>query len=294
MWVSTKAVLTTFVCIFALGLAGQASAIGISPTVADVDVLPGEIIDHTVKVLNDQDDVITYDIELLGVELGESSAEMSFFDLSDREKTWMVLSDSSFSLAPGETRDVSVKVTPYAGQDSTTRVLGVKITEASGESGGVRVGNGFISLIFLTIGDELFEDYELLDFSIVRNVAGELPVSFLLTIRNSGDRILQPQGEVSMRNLFGNVITSIELNPEARRISSGQAKTFISSWAKDHARLPPLGIYHVELEMSSWNGGEAFTQTRTIAVIPARVIASAILAFVIIVLAVRYTSATRR
>lgn len=283
--------LLLLVCVFSLP--GAVYASGISPATGDIEVMQGDSAHHTMTIVNNEDDVISYSVRPIGVELGEVTTDVSFYELPEDIASWVRSSESQFALTPDSEKEIEITVTPPVGTDSKVFVLGIQVVEESNSASGVQVGSGFVSLLFVTIGEGFEEEYEFLAFSSSRSVATELPISFAFTVRNTGERVVQPQGSINVTNMFGKTVETFDVNPSDKRILPNQARTFVTAWDAEPSRFS-VGVYRVQLRVAPWIQGEEFMQELTVVYVPKRTVILLSAFAILLILISRYSSVLKR
>jgi len=256
MWVITRVAFST---LFFLGIAIPAQASLLYPTVQDVVVDQGEESRFEMVVQNQNSDTRMYTIDFIGVELGALEGEYSFFDLNQEQSSWFSSELQSFSLISGELREFGITVNPNESTASQSFVAGVRVVESPQSDSDLAVETGFLTLVFVTIGDGISEDVDWLSFESDRTVSlGNVVAHF--TVRNSGDRFVQHAGIISLVSWTGQTTEIYDINPESKRVAKGQDRTFSidveSSWA--------FGPYELKLETTPWIGGEIHSDSVTV------------------------------
>lgn len=279
--------------LIALTFATPVLATGISPTVADVGVEPGGMISSTVFVINDGEEAKIYTLDVIGVDLGQSTDDMNFYILDDETASWFELSQISFRLEPDQVEEVLLTIKPSQSASSKVLVVGVKVLEKASEDDAVRVVSGLVSLVFVTVGQDLIEGAEMLDFSSSSVFTSRLPVTFYTTFDNTGERVIQPIGSVTIENLFGKTVETLEINQNRNRVPNGQVRTFTTTWDDGKKLLSfRLGIFKAKLSVRPWGNGEEIIAEKMIVIVPWRVLVVGLLllALVIMALSMRRTS----
>lgn len=264
-------------------------ATGVAPVAGDVSVQRDGSEVHEITVTNNEDASITYDVDVLNVEFGETQGSFSLIELSEPERKWIGLGAGRFTLEPGEIRTIELAISPSSDVESHARVLGVRILEESGGTSGVTISGGVISLVFVQVGDDVLEDVSVLDVSASHAFATELPIQFMITFRNDGERVVQPSGTVEIRNMLGETVKILELNIENKRVLENQIRTFIAQWGGDGEHLLTGGVYTATVRVTPWTGGEEFTEELTVFVIPWRTIALLSTLLILIFLIIKYS-----
>ena len=277
MSVITKFIFASF---FLLLVPFFVSAATITPTSADLHLDQGETGIVSFGVLNISDESIKYTVDLIGIELGDGKDDLSFIDLTDEVS--FELSEIEFTVEPEQGRELKLAVKPNQSMESKVIVVGVRVLEIPVEDENIVVATGTIGLLFLTVGNDVREDVELLDFSSSRTFVSSLPLEFYTTLRNNGERIVQPTGFLVLNNLFGKEVAKIEINTLEKRVPAEQERTFVTRWGDGSAVSGffskmsqetvdfKLGSYRAHLELVPWDGGEPISASKTIIIFPWR------------------------
>lgn len=256
-------------------------AITVTPTVVDLDLSKEKKSIASFVIVNDTKKTVTYDIDVLTVQIGDGSDEITFQDFSNNTLSASV-SDRSITLNPGEGKEIGLLVETIDSTESKVHVLGLRIIESQSEDQGIGVLEGFVGLVFVTSGNNLQESAELLNFSSSSFIYSHLPVKFFGTFRNTGKRIVQPSGVLEINNLFGGK-SFIEINPEQKRVLEGQERTMQILWGD---QLPDenffeslraessqfkFGIFKANLKVVPWESGAEMTSSKYFIVFPWRI-----------------------
>ena len=280
MLVITRVITFIFVLLCTSNIAHAAL---LFPTVQDIAVEQGEKEEFEIVVQNQEEVSKLYSVDFIGVGLGEQEGEYEFFELSESQKGWFSSELSSFELVSGEVREFAVEVSPDTNTEAQSFVAGVRVVESAVGDSGISVQSGFITLLFITIGDGILEDVEWLSFESEDTLSfGDLNAYF--TVRNSGDRFAQPQGFVSLLSWTGNVVSKFDINPEFKRVVKGQDRTFAISIDTDWA----FGPYEIRIDAQPWVDGDVYSDSFIIWFFSPRIIGLVVIGLIILVLIWRY------
>jgi len=255
MWVITRVFFSFLILFFAL----PAHASVVFPSAVDVQVMPGESKQIEIGVKNTEVTDRSYTVEIVGVDLGQEEGDYSFYNLDENKRSWFSIVDSQFSLVSQEERTVDIEFLPSQDAFSETFVVGVQIIEEPVDQDQISVRTGIMSLIFITLGDDVPYDVQWTDFQISSDIfTGE--VNSYLTIKNIDKGTLQPDGVIQVKNIFGRISDESILNPELKRIPEDQVRTLpvnqFLPWA--------VGPYKLSLYVQPWQNAEVFTVSKTV------------------------------
>ncbi|MFH1712391.1 MAG: hypothetical protein ABH846_04115 [Patescibacteria group bacterium] len=267
----------------------KVNATSIAPTVIDLAVTQGMEVVTQITIINDSEDTKNYTLSMIGVDVGTSPDNMTFFELDEDTASWFDLSQSNLQLAGNEELEIELMITPSLVAPSQVVTIGVQILENVEASSGVGVSSGFISLVFITVGSDLEENFELIGFSFSPKIAASLPIEFNATIQNRGQRVVQPEGLLEIDNIFGKTVKRIEINPNFNRVTQDQIRTFNMTWGegernqnffkglKQEIETFHFGVYRTSVEFRPWINGETISAKKTLIIIPWRTVSVALL-----------------
>lgn len=258
-------------------------ALTLAPEAFDLTLSPGQESIAQIVVLNDSPEASSYDLSFLQVEIGEGVDDLTFASVDDEHDGWFVAEPQSFTLQPLQEQIVNISVLADEDAEDQVYVVGVRVDRRADPAEGIEVQTGVISLGFLTIGDGLDEDVRYLAFSSDSSFLTHLPAKFSLTLRNEGERVVQPTGTLTITSLFGRVVETVTFNPDARRVASGQTRTLSALWGEQTqdgffssliAEWSPLtiGLFEAHLQVQPWEGAETHEETQRVTIVPVRTI----------------------
>lgn len=272
------------VALLAFALPSKVNAIGFLPTSTDILVMPGEEGIATFEVVNTDVVPREFAASLYGVQFNALTDEPEFRSLSSAISGWASLSAYDFSLQSGEAKTLTLMVSPPVDTSADSFVVSVVARELAKDTNGTSVTSGVSSLVFVTVGQpEVSANIQ--NFSVSSKISSGIPLTFAGTIVNTGERVVQPFGVVTIYNTFGGKAGEYDLNPKMRRIPAGLAKTYSVSWgeAVTGGIMTELwrelvdfkiGVFTAELSAAPYPGGEVTLMDKVrVVVVPWRVLA---------------------
>jgi len=255
-------------------------ALGLAPTAVDLSVIQGNQADQIFLLGNEKNVVKTFRIELIGIQFGSHADELSFLPISDDQKAWMTLTPSFATLEKGQVAEIALRIAPYAHVESGLYPVGIQVVEEASDNSGVNVESGVVALAFVTVGNDVQTSGELIDVSLSHTLLAK-PITIHTTLRNTGAGMLQPQGTVQIKNLFGHVVEEFSLNEHARRIPPDQTRTFSQTWGMEEGdgfikhiqyeiRQPAIGLFTIEMRTHFIEGDAEQMMTRHVFLFPWR------------------------
>lgn len=143
------------------------------------------------------------------------------------------------------------------------------------------------SLIFLTVEGEVLQSGETLEFNTINNTKNwglwyeSGPVDFGILYENTGTVHLNPYGTVSVRNLLGEEVGYVELEPWFVLPNALRLREF--TWDREFL----FGRYVVEANINRGYNDEIDTLTTTFWVLPWRLVGGIFIVIFLLVFAVR-------
>ncbi|MDP2631720.1 MAG: hypothetical protein Q8P30_03055 [Candidatus Uhrbacteria bacterium] len=283
----------------------EAHAATIAPTAFDLKILQGETAEHIIVLGNEQQEAETFSIEMYGVQVSETTGEIEFYKLSDDVRSWFKTSEQEYLLEAGGLKEVSINISIPSSAESQTLGVAIQFTGEPANEEGINVISGVASLLFLTIGSDLDNHAELLDFSADK-YSSHLPIDFYTTIRNSGSSISQPSGTITIKNLFGSITDVLDFNPNANRVLAGQDRTIQASWGEQSSADGfvqnlsqefsqfTIGIFTVELNIQPWSDYSEWNSQIRVVVIPWRMLLVALALFILLFSVLKVTRPKNR
>ena len=219
--------------------AQSTSGLQIKPAVIEDNVKPGDTYRFSISVTNIGDSAKTFylsteDIKGLdeqGLPIFASEGEPTGYELS----SWMRLPTGSVALAPGETKTVEL-VALVPGKTSPGAHFGaIFISDRPTKPGATGSGVGFNigSIISLTIAGDVHDQASLREFSTDKLVYGNPTVAFAAKIENLGNILVRPHGVITVSDMFGKQVGSIEVNDTLAPVFPGSVRGYAATWQSD-------------------------------------------------------------
>lgn len=110
------------------------------------------------------------------------------------------------------------------------------------------------------------------------------PVYFIVRIQNVGNVHVEPAGNISVTDIFGNVVSTVPVNQDKSNVLPNSIRRFVGakvnkSWM--------FGMYTANLTLGYGNHGQAITNTITFWVIPYRLILVILLVLITVIYILR-------
>lgn len=269
----------------------QTQAMTAIPPRVELSVNPGQYVQQVVQFKNDGDTTIYITAVTKDFIVQDTTGKPEFVtaQVSGRwsAASWMNISPSSFTVQPGAIADLVLSVNVpkdalpgghYAGVLYQTAGQAIKLGVGTGAGSAVQQVVG--SLVYLNVAGPITERAEVRTFA-APNFLEFGPVNFTTEIANMSDIHLSPQGTVTIRNMFGKNVATLQLNPDKRNVFPGTSFVFKNTWDTKYL----LGRYRADL-VTTYGSGGTLTATIYFLVFPVRIALAILLALVIVLLLV--------
>lgn len=261
------------------------------PPRLQLEVEPGEFVRETVQFRNEGDSVLYLSAIAKDFIVQDTAGTPNFVDreVSGRwaASSWISVSPTSFSVAPGQMVDISLNITVPPDALPGGHYAGI-LYQATGKipliGGGVATGTGVNqivgTLVYLTVEGPVTEQALVKQFTAPRFLEFG-PVPFTTEILNRSDLHIRPTGTITVRNILGRVTTTMAL--EERNIFPGASFLYKNTWDAKYL----LGRYRADLVAPYGATGQVLLATIYFIVFPLKIALAIVLAIAIIILATK-------
>jgi hypothetical protein len=137
-------------------------------------------------------------------------------------------------------------------------------------------------LILLRISGEVKEGIDIESFSTGKNFYEYGPIDFSSRVLNTGNVHIKPKGVITISNIFGKVIATIDV--DQKNVLPGSIRKIDSVWDKTNL----FGKYNATLSVNYGQAGDIITDSTSFYVFPYRlIIGILVLLIVLLVLVIR-------
>lgn len=267
-------------------------SLSVTPPLYQMNVSPGDFWKSTLKVINNNPYQITVYTE---VNTMSASGEQGYGNFTPRDggfdpsapdlPNWIDVSSEPIVVPPEQSVEVPVSIVvpkdASPGGHFAAIFVGTKPPEgATGESS-VRTSQIVTSLFFMRVAGDITEAGSIREFSLKHSFYETPQADFSLRFENKGNVYLQPQGDITIYNMWGKVRGSIPINQKSRfgNVLPNSIRLFDFSW-KGEESLSDIGRYTAEVTLSFGQDVHQNTSSRVYFwVIPLRGVAIVLFAF---------------
>lgn len=263
--------LVSFVCVTVL----TASALTVSPAREELIADPGETISKTFTVINEQDADQTLYTSVKSFDAQGETGTPNFIQSNEGLPSWVTIAPS-VTLKKGERVAIPYTVTVPQDAESGGHFAAIFLSTVppSAGEGQVSVGSELGMLVLLKVTGEIKEQGGLSEFGIKggKKVITNLPIDFFYKFKNDGNDRAKLEGKVTIKNMFGGEVASIDPNPSQGNVLPGSTRKFefslgeseapaLSASFFEHVKYQKnnfaFGMYTADLSLTFGNTGQA-------------------------------------
>lgn len=211
--------------------------LSISPQILNISANPGDpAIDNVIRLTNGGD--LPIEIETIAKNIlpdGEEGAvdlteDKTSYSLSE----WITVEPAATTIAPKTTQDFNVSINvPVNGEPGGhfgTVVFKTVPPEVETGSAAAIVSQEIAPVILVSVAGDVVEEANIDTFSSTKSFwSNERPITFDTRINNTGNVHFKPTGTITIKNMFGNEVTSIPL--EEKNVLPDSIRKITSEWS---------------------------------------------------------------
>lgn len=261
--------------------------LNVTPTTIELDGNPGEPLQGSFKVVSGSD------VPLLVRVIPKNftaSGEEGAVDLTE--------DDTSYSLAKWIVTEPSTVEIPARGSQIFEYVINVPDNAEPGghfgsiivqtepvriDEAGPAVSQEIGPLVLVKIAGDSFEEASIVEFTTADSFLEKGPVTFVTRVQNNGNVHFKPQGRIEIKNMFGSVVTTLDL--EEKNVLPDAIRKLTNDWNPDGFAL---GRYTADLTLTYGIDNTIVTASTSFTIFPYKtVVPIAIVVIVLIIPAIK-------
>jgi hypothetical protein len=241
--------------------AGQVSALTVSPVRLEISGDAGATIQGNIVLINEQSQPQKLYSSFANFEARGESGDPYFVPATSGLGTWITV-PTEVDLKSGEQKTLpySIKIPKDAepggyygaifwGNTPTTSQAGNQQVSISGRLG---------ILVLLTVNGQMKYGGGLLSFNTINNqkLFGSIPVDFEYRFSNAGSDRINLQGNITIKNMFGQTTATVNANSDNGNILPGTVRKFSASWQDASSTSVVVGYFQMAgSELNNFNIG---------------------------------------
>lgn len=228
-----------FILLLACGFVKPVFATGIAPTTINLESAPGMVLNQEITIINTQDTDQTYYLNSREFTAQDNESGSPKF-LSAEDKTglsqWLSFQNKEIIVPARSYVEIPFSVTIPSGTPAGSYFAAITVGETPSEivaTNGATVQAETASLIFLTVTGETALAGALLDFQIEPDDNNQILGSYQFRIQNQGNVYFAPQATITLKDIFGRTILTINANEQAGRILPKSTRSFNGTFGEE-------------------------------------------------------------
>lgn len=217
-------------------------SVTVLPSFLVLNTKPGETVTGSVRIQNNGTSTNHLAVDLLKIKPSTTSDNgqlgLELVAANDEFRSWVSFDTSILEIDPGRSQTVNVTITvPEHAALGYYYALALKDTDqVSGEDNTVVTGVTAVPILLEVVVSQAERSLTIVDFSATRRLYDFLPVTFMVTLKNTGNVHLAPRGNIFInrfnKNRAGDDLAILDVNNDnaGGYILPGTSRTFTSQW----------------------------------------------------------------
>lgn len=247
-WRQWSILLTGVVCSLWTGqmvMAQETLVLSVSPTLFEMTANQNQNWSSSVRVINANPFPITVYAEPVNFaaegEDGLGTLTPVFEAVAEGQTLaeWITVNDTEITIPPEQTISVpftiSVPDEAPPGGHFAAILIGTRPLNTTNQQSQVETSQVVTSLVFLRVAGDVVEDGSIREFTTSHNVYEYSDASFDVRFENKGNVHIQPQGEIEIRNMWGNERGRVPINQHSQfgNVLPESIRTYTFTWTAD-------------------------------------------------------------
>lgn len=236
--------------------AQQSLSLSVTPPFSQIIVKPGDVVRSYLKVINPNPYELTVYATPVNFATGDESGQPKFVPLLNDpvDKTtfagWIDTTKEAVVIPPESSKDVpyTINVPDNAppGGHFAAILIGTRPPEGvAAHDGGVIKTSQVVSSLFLArVAGQVEESGQIREFSVADSFSGNPRADFVLRFENAGNVYVQPQGDITIYNMWGTERGFIPINQKSNfgNVLPKSIRKFLFAW-EGTPSLTDIGRY---------------------------------------------------
>lgn len=249
-------------------------SLSVTPTLFEMSATPGQFWQSSVRVINTNDYPLTVYLEAVNFAPQGEGGTGKFLPVFEEftEGTtlaeWIEISTDSITIPPEQSRNVSFTVSlpedVSPGGHFAAIMVGTKPPQDDTSTLQVKTAQVVTSLFFVRVAGDVVESGSIREFRVVKGFLSEPTVDFELRFENRGNVHLQPQGEITIYNMWGKERGVIPINHQTHfgNVLPESIRKFRFNWTGEWS-FSEIGRYSAVATLGYGEEGKQFVSSRT-------------------------------
>ena len=222
-----------------------AHALTLIPPSLEFDLTPAKEYSTSVKLFNEEEKTITLysQVAPFGAKDENGNPAFDFNAPIQGLSSWITVDKGPFVIHAGERIEVTIKVNPPTNAEPGGQYSAVFFSENPPDKGQVTIGSKLGVLLLSRVAGDVVEKGSVKEFSVdtSNGMLRRLPINFVVRYENTGNVHLRPIGNVSIKNMFGHDVATLEVNPEKGATLPDSIRRYDVTWSSKSEALTIKG-----------------------------------------------------
>jgi len=271
--------------------ADTAQGVQISPALVELNASKGKTYTINLRVMNVTGDSLTYNTSVADFSSSGETGTPQIVENSNLPdtasiKTWVSV-ETGFTLEAHKEKNVDVTVTIPSNAEAGGHYGVVRFSGSTPnvDTNGVGLTASAGVLFLIRVDGTIVEKADLASFFTANSKGDQSsffensPINFAVRVENVGNVHVKPTGNIEVRDMFGNVVTTQPVNSELSNVLPKSIRRFDVKMDKSWM----FGLYTANLTLGYGTTGQAITATTTFWVIPYKLILAVLIVLATII-----------
>lgn len=236
----------------------HALSVSITPPLIQLSIGPGETWSSSIKVVNTNDHTVTYYSSVADFTASGESGHASLTPLVNETRSqaqstyslasWINLTSGPVTVPAGSSAQIPftlhIPKNAEPGGHYAAILIGTQPGATSTPGSHISIASYVSSLLFVTIKGDVVENGRIIEFSTSKELYQSPKADFTLRFENTGNTHVQPQGDVTIYNMWGQERGKVLVNGNNGSFGNvlpGSIRRFQFSWSGDNPF--DIGLY---------------------------------------------------
>ncbi len=263
-----KRLLLTIVALVAFLVPSAVLSASVLPSVLELEGDRSDLVSSSITIINPNDTDQTYFVDTMGFQADEDGQSPTFFEEEDEAQVlanWIRFNESQVVIPAHSQAEVPFEIFIPDSAQNSGHYAAITVSSAPYDvvaSNGAIIEAKTAVLVLLSVGGvEMNAQAAILDLVEVGGKSMKsLPEGeFEFRVQNQGNVHVMPQGTLLLKDVFGRVLSSANINENEGRVLPGSTRTYsvsiesgVSGWLQtisEQMRLFSLGPVTAQLEL---------------------------------------------
>lgn len=204
--------------------AAETLSLSIAPPLFELKVQPSEIWSSIVKIINTNPYDLTVYASVLNFEANGEEGQGKFMPMIGKEidqhllSQWIKITDQPITILAEKSIELPFSINVPAdappGGHYAAILVGTRPLKNTATGPSISVASMVSSLLFVQIGGEEIISGSIREFSTEKTFYQKPDINFMLRFSNTGNVHVQPQGDITIYDMWGEARGRIPINPE--------------------------------------------------------------------------------